>query len=147
MSSPRPKVSINSLKRHTPETLFFIDFAWWEESNRDLETYITTRLGLGDETQIDTSMKEIDLVDPITAEVRQVDGFQYMVQTYFSQLPEDFLSRAALIDAVFCTLLANANRPMSIAEISSRIQRRPELILQSLGGPKIYQGIRPYVEN
>jgi hypothetical protein len=88
-------------------------------------------------------MDEVDLVDMNTGEVRKVDGFQYALQSYFSQLPEDFASRTSLVDAVFCVLLANANQPMTAQTIADRIHRPVDVVLKTIGGPRIYQGIRP----
>lgn len=142
-SNPRPKVNVKSLKRATPDTKFYIDYGWWDESNLDIKTYLLTRLSLGDEAEIDTELEHVDLIDPRTAEVHRVDGFQYLVQAYFHQLPDDFLSHASLVDAAFCVLLANANQPMTAREIGEQIGRAPEVVVRTLGGPKIYQGIRP----
>jgi predicted transcriptional regulator len=50
---------------------------------------------------------------------------------------------ASLVDAAFCVLLANANQPMTAKEIAERIDRQPDVVVRTLGGPKIYQGIRP----
>jgi hypothetical protein len=85
----------------------------------------------------------VDLVDPDTAEVRQVDGFQFALQTYFSKLPEDFASQSSLVDGVFYLLLANANKPMSANELADKVDRMPELVLKTLSGSRIYQGIKP----
>lgn len=140
---PRPKVKAPALKRPTEDTRFYIDYDWWERSNLDLKTYLYTRLNVDEDLQLDTEIDKVDLVDPRTGEVRQVDGFQYVLQTYFSQLPEDFTTRTSLVDAAFCVLLANANQPMSAQEIAQRLQRPPAVILKTLGGPRVYQGIRP----
>ena len=146
-SIPRPKPKLPNLKKPTAETRFHIDYGWWEESNLDLKTYLFTRLSIGDETGIDPEMDEVDLVDPRTGEVRRVDGFQYMVQVYFSQLPGDFVVNTSLVDAVFCVLLANGNQPMSAREIAERVQRTPNVILRTFSGTRTYQGIRPiYVD-
>jgi len=142
-SNPRPKLkNITPLKRATADTLFYIDYDWWEKSDLDLKTYIFNRLDIGD-GEMDTNTDEVDLVSPDTGEVRRVDGFQYVVQTYFSQLPDDFIAKGSLVDAVFCTILANANQPMSAKQIAERINRTPDVVLKTIGGPKIYQGIRP----
>ena len=140
---PRPKVKAPVLKRPTEDTHFYIDYEWWERSNLDLRTYLYTRLNIDEDLQLDTDMDKVDLIDPRTAEVRQVDGFQYVLQTYFSQLPEDFAARTSLVDAAFCVLLANANQPMTAKEIAQRLQRPTDVILRTLGGPRVYQGIRP----
>ena len=142
-SNPRPKIKITSLKRATPDTKFFIDFDWWEESNLDLKTYLLSRFSLGDETALEAEFDQVDLVDSKTGEVHQVDGFQYLIRAYFNQLPEDFITHASLVDATFCVLLANANQPMKAKEIAERINRPSDVVVRTLGGTKIYQGIRP----
>jgi len=145
--NPRPKLKFSALKRTTPDTEFFVDYDWWEKSNLDLRTYLQTRLSVGDSISFDSEVDEIDLVDLNTGEVRRVDGFQYAIQSYFSQLPDDFASRTSLVDAVFCVLLANANQPMTARAIAERIQRTPEVVLKTIGGPNIYQGIRPIIDD
>ncbi|MBX3060790.1 MAG: hypothetical protein KF770_30385, partial [Anaerolineae bacterium] len=98
------------------------------------------------EVEMDSSSDQVDLVDAETGEVVTVDGFEFMVQTYFNQLPEDFAERMSLVDAVFCVLLANANRPMTVREIADKVKRPVDTILRTVGGPKIYLGIRPVPE-
>jgi hypothetical protein len=144
-SNPRPKLKSSALKRATPDTKFYVDYGWWEKSNLDLKTYLHTRLSFGDNMSLEADVDEVDLVDPYTGE--GVDGFQYALQNYFSQLPEDFTTRTSLVDAVFCVLLANANQPMSAHDIAERIRRTPEVVLRTIGGPQIYQGIRPIFED
>ncbi|HEX6385157.1 MAG TPA: hypothetical protein VF177_10845 [Anaerolineae bacterium] len=146
-SNPRPKLKASALKRVTPDTRFYVDYDWWEKSDLDLKTYLYTRLAVGDEINVDPGADEVDLVDPETGEVHRVDGFQYVVQTYFSQLPDDFMTRTSLVDAVFCVLLANANQPMTAREIAERVHRPTDVILKTLGGPRVYQGIRPVLDD
>lgn len=146
-SNPRPKIKLDKIKRATVDTNFYIDFEWWEESNLDLKTYLMSRLDLGEDFSLDTEFDKVDLIDPQTGEVHQVDGFQYIIQTYFNQLPDDFLSNASLVDAAFCVLLANANQPMTARGIAQRIHRDADVVVRTLGGPKIYQGIRPVFED
>ena len=143
MSIPRPKIKAAHLKRPTLDTKFHIDFGWWERSDLDLKTYLFSRLGIGDESSLELGVEFVDLVDPITAEVRQVDGFQYALQTYFSQLPDDFVKQSSLVDAVFYVLLANANKPMSTQELADQVERDPDIVLKTISGARIYQGIRP----
>jgi hypothetical protein len=142
-NNPRPTIKAILPKRATPTTKFKIDYAWWDNSDLDIKTYLLVRLKLGEALDVNTEIEEVDLVDPHTAEVYRVDGFQYLVQTYFNQLPDDFMAHTSLVDAAFCVLLANANRPMSGLEIAERIRRDPETVVKTLGGSKIYQGIRP----
>ena len=87
------------LKRATPDTRFYIDYDWWDKSDLDLKTYLFTRLDIGQDINLESETDEVDLVDAATGEVTRVDGFQYVVQAYFSQLPEDFVTRTSLVDA------------------------------------------------
>ena len=143
MSRPRPKISATYLKRPSLDTKFHIDFDWWDESDLDLKTYLFSRLEIGDESTLDLGVDHVDLVDPETAEVRQVDGFQFALQTYFSQLPDDFAQQSSLVDAIFFVLLANANKPMSARELAQNVARDPDMVLKTISGGRIYQGIRP----
>ena len=145
--SLRPKVNSSLLKRATEDTKFYVDYEWWDKSDLDLKTYLFTRLPIEEDANLEIETDEVDLVDPETGEVYRVDGFQYIVKTYFNQLPEDFATRTSLVDAVFCVLLANANQPMTAQEIAKRVGRPTETILKTIGGPKIYQGIRPILED
>ena len=144
---PRPKIKAPLLKRPTPETKFFIDYDWWERSNLDLKTYLFTRLQVDENLPFDAYGEKVDLVNAQTGEVRQVDGFQYVLQAYFSQLPEDFAARTSLVDATFCVLLANANQPLAAEDIAERVHRPTEVVIKTLGGPRVYQGIRPLFED
>lgn len=143
---PRPAVRPPALKRPTAETRFFIDYDWWERSNLDLKTYLYSRLDIGEDLQLEGDDAKVDLIDPATGEVRQVDGFQYVLQTYFSQLPDDFAAQTSTVDAVFYVLLANGNQPMTAQAIAERLQKPVETVLRTLAGPTVYQGIRPIFE-
>jgi hypothetical protein len=130
-------------KRPTADTKYNVDFDWWKESEMDLKTYLYQRLPIGDLSSLESDLDEVDLVDPETGEVRRVDGFEYSLQTFFSQLPDDFISRTSVVDAVFCVLLANGNRPLTIRELAKEVDRAPDVLLKTLAGSQIYQGIRP----
>jgi hypothetical protein len=137
-----------TLRRPAESSRFHIDFDWWERSGLDVKTYLYSRLEIPEgPTAEDMKQDEVDLVDPDTGEVRRVDGFQYLMQTYLSQLPDDFLKRTSLVDGIFFALLANANRPMTAAEIAAKVQRAPDVILRTLSGAQVYQGIRPVLDD
>lgn len=145
--SPRPQLKPSLLKKATADTRFYIDYDWWDKSDLDLKTYLLTRLDIGEDINLELETDEVDLIDVETGEVTRVDGFQYVVQAYFSQLPDDFVTRTSLVDAVFCVLLANANKPMTAAEIAQRVKRSSSTIIKTMGGPKIYQGVRPILDD
>jgi hypothetical protein len=144
LSNPRPKLKAVLPTQLTPDTRVYVDFDWWEKSDLDIKTYLYSRLPIEeDEAGMDLERELIDLVDMQTGQVRQVDGFQYIVQAYFRQMPKDFLRHTSMVDAVFCALLANANEPMTAQELAQTIERPVDTVLKTLGGPRIYQGIRP----
>lgn len=124
-------------------TKFHIDDEWWERSTLDFHSNIITRLhGFGfADVQWDSDVNEVDIVSMETGEVSQVDGFQYVVQTYFSQLPEDFARTSTLVEATFCLLLANANQPLTAGQIAERTDRPADVVIRTLDGPKTYLGI------
>lgn len=146
-NSPRPQLKASVLKRTTPETPFYIDDEWWQKSDLDLKTYLFSRLSIDRTVTVENETESVDLVDDKTGEVITLDGFQYMVQTYFHQLPDDFAERMSLVDAVFCVLLANTGKALTAEEIGKRIKRPTETILRTLGGPKVYLGIRPILDD
>jgi hypothetical protein len=144
----RPNVSFDKLpsrKDAGPNTRFYIDYDWWTKSNLSLESYLSSKVD--SELSFEDSTDMVDTIDPHTGEVRQVTQFEYTLQGYFRQLPDDYLQRASLVDAVFSVLLANGNRPMSATEIASTVKRSPETIYQTFGRHQIYRGIRPYIES
>jgi len=144
---PRPKIKPSALKRVTADTRFYVDYNWWDKSDLDLKTYLFTRLSIDEEISLEMETEEVDLIDAETGEVITVDGFQYIIQTYFSQLPDDFAARTSLVDGVFTVLLANANQPMTAVDIAAKVGRSTDTIVRTLGGPKIYQGIRPILDD
>lgn len=147
-SNPRPKLASPSLRRATEATRFYVDFDWWERSGLDVKTFLYSRLEIPDgPTSEDMKHEEVDLIDPNSGEVRRVDGFQYLMQTYLNQLPDDFLRRTSLVDGIFFVLLANANHPMTAAEIAVKVHKPADVILRTLGGAQVYQGIRPVLED
>lgn len=141
--NPRPMIKTANLRRVTPDTRFYIDYSWWDESHLDLKTYLLTRLSLGGEAGQEIAADQVDLIDSKTGEVRQVDSFQYLVRSYFNRHGNDLATQSSLVDAVFSVLLANGNEPLTAAEIAERVQRQPDLIAKTFGGPQIYHGIRP----
>ncbi len=145
--NPRPMIKTANLRRVTPDTKFYIDYAWWDESHLDLKTYLLARLSLGNEPGQDLAADQVDLVDSKTGEVRRVDAFQYLVRSYFNRHGNDMATQGSLVDAVFSVLLANGNEPLTAAEIAEQVQRQTDLIIKTFGGPQIYNGIRPLFDD
>ena len=145
MARPRVSIKVPKRPRIDANTRFYIDYTWWEETNRSLESYISTRLG--HDIKIDESKASVDLVDPETAEVRRLSGFEFAVQAYFSQASSSTGTQSgSLVDAVFAAILSNGNLPMTAAEIAEKVGRPAETIYRTLGSGRIYQGIRPHLD-
>lgn len=142
--NPRPKITASLLRQVTPNTRFYIDYSWWDEENLDLKTYLLTRLSLGEDFgTADVQAENVDLVDPRTGEVHQVDSFQYLVQSYYVRQSDEVVGQGSIVDAVFSVLLAGGNVPMTVDEIAQRVNRPTELIIKTFSGHQVYNGIRP----
>ena len=144
--STLPKMS--RLIKPTTDTQFHIDYAWWKREGRDLRSYLISQLPgdvrdayaeLGSETLIDA-------VDPITGEIRQVDGLLLRIRSIAKQRGDFINERTSIIDAVFRTFLVNDNEPLTAHQLSQRLNRDAQLILRTLSGGQVYQGIRPCVD-
>ena len=87
---------------------------------------------------------EVDWIDPDTAEVARVDALWQSLRTHCSQRPDFIGDNTPLTDAVFRVFLTNGNEPLSAVELQEILGRyTPETILRTLGGRKIYKGVRP----
>ena len=128
------------------ETKFHIDFDWWERAGRDLRVYLQSHL-CPECKVIYTNHREsaeVDWIDSDTAEVMRVDALWQSLRTHCSQRPDFITENTPLTDAVFRAFLANGNAPLSVMELHEILGRRTaETILRTLGGRKIYKGIRP----
>jgi hypothetical protein len=134
-----------SLVKPTIDTPLHIDFAWWMQHDNNWRVYLHSCLC--PEHQASFSNFEdntlIDWIDPVTAEVTQVDGLQNILITHCAKQPDFLTNYTTLVDATFRLLLANGNLPMSSADLASHIGRSAETILRTLTGSVIYKGIRP----
>jgi hypothetical protein len=131
------------------ETKFHIDFDWWEREGRDLRVYLQSHLC--PECKVTYSnhrgSAEVDWIDPDTAEVTRVDALWQSLRTHCSQRPDFITENIPLTDAVFRVFLANGNAPLSPIELHEILSRyTSEVILRTLGGRRIYQGIRPVLK-
>ena len=126
---------------HTP---FHIDFDWWQQTENDWHVYLRSLLCDSHQrlfAELETGQL-IDHVDPLTAEVRQIDGLQNVLITHCAQQPDFIDLHTALVDGVFKVLLANGNMPLNAEELGAKLGKSPEIILKTLSGPRVYKGIR-----
>jgi hypothetical protein len=135
-----------SLLKPSVKTPFHIDFDWWKKNERDWHVFLRSLLcNEHQEAFVDVEEgQKIDWVDPVTAEVKPVDGIQNALMSHCALQPDFVSDRTALVEAVFRTFLVNGNSPMSAEELSKRLNRPAETILRTLAGPRVYRGLRPF---
>lgn len=135
-----------SLVKPSINTPFHIDFDWWKKSERDWHVYLRSLL-CAEHQETFANVEEgqaIDWIDPVTAEVKPVEGVQNALMTHCVKQPDFLTEQTAMVEAVFRIFLANGNIPMSSDELALRLKRPPETILRTLVGARVYKGIRPY---
>lgn len=128
----------------TLDTKFHIDYSWWERGEEDLRLYLLTHLPSDrrDVILAGAGNQVMDYVDPETAEVRQLDELELALQEAAQQT--DFINpQTSLIDSVFRVFIANGNRPRTPRELAADTGRNADIILKTLGGMRVYKGLRP----
>ncbi len=134
-----------SLLKPTVQTPFHIDFLWWKQNERDWHVFLRSLLCLEHQAAF-ANYEEgqlIDWVDPVTAEVKSVDGIEHALMSHCALQPDFVNERTALVEAVFRLFLVNGNSPMSAEDLSARLNRPADTILRTLAGPRVYRGLRP----
>lgn len=135
-----------SLVKPTVDTPFHVDFEWWKKNERDWHVYLRSLL-CAEHQESFANVEEgetIDWVDPVTAEVKPVEGVQNALMTHCVKQPDFLTVQTALVEAVFRIFLANGNMPMTSKELGARLSRPADTILRTLAGARVYKGIRPY---
>jgi hypothetical protein len=132
-------------QRPTVDTKFHIDFDWWEETGRNFRVHLQTHLcddcrGHFEDYE---SSGLIDWIDAETAEVTRVDGLWHSLRTCCSQKEDYITDTTPLSTAVFRVFLANGNEPLSPKELEERLGRPAATVLRTIGGLRIYSGIKP----
>jgi hypothetical protein len=149
MAQAPPKFKPSRLIKPTLDTPFHIDYEWWNREDRELRVYLRSHLCPEHravfEEHLDT--EEIDWIDEDTAEVTRVDGLQHVLRIHCSLQAGYIESHTSLVDAIFRIFLANNNKPLTPAELGARIKRDPAVILRTLSGPRVFKGLRPFVDD
>jgi hypothetical protein len=131
--------------RPTVDTKFHIDFDWWEEKERNFRLHLLSHLCSDCQSRYKDHREAelIDWVDADTAEVTKVDGLWHSLRICCSQRPDYVDELTPLTTAVFRTFLANGNEPLSPVELQDRLRRPADTILRTIGGVRVYHGIKP----
>lgn len=135
-----------SLIKPNTETPFHIDFDWWKQHDSNWRVYLQGCLCQDHQeafSSLDSEML-IDRIDPVTAEVQQIDGLQHVVMNHCALQPDFISEKTSLVDAVFRTFLANGNKALSPLDLEEKTQRSSITILKTISGPQVYKGIRPF---
>lgn len=134
-----------SLVKPTVTTPFHIDFDWWQKNERDWHVYLRSLLCAEHQAAFANAEEGqmIDWVDPVTAEVKPVEGVQNTLMSHCVKQPDFLTEQTAMVEAVFRLFLTNGNVPMSSEELGSRLNRPAMTILRTLTAGRVYKGIRP----
>lgn len=134
------------VRRPTVETKFHIDPDWWQHIGRDFRVYLYGSLCSQCREELpptDGTLERVDYVDPQTGEVRYLNKLWARLLSHCSQQPEYVEPNTPLTSAIFRTLLASGNRPMTPKELHRRIGKsNPRTILRVLAG-RTHYGILP----
>jgi len=134
-----------SLLKPTLKTPFHIDFDWWGKNDRDWHVFLRSLLCAEHQQRLADVPEDalIDWIDPRTAEVKQVDGVQHALMNHCALQPDFVNERTTVVEAVFRVMLVNGNHPMSAEELGRQLDKSAETILRTLGGQRVYRGLRP----
>jgi hypothetical protein len=147
MTTPIPALKPSRFIKPTLDTPYHIDFDWWTKAGRDLRVHLKSHLcDLHREMYAEASADPVDWVDAHTAEVKPIDGILYELRTHCSLQPDYIHDLTSVVDAVFRVFMVNDNQPMNTRELGKRIGKDPELILRTISGKTVYQGLRPVLE-
>jgi len=129
----------------TLSTQYHIDYDWWGRNDREWRVYLLSHLCSDHRTALESveAGEMIDWVEEETGEVRPVDGVQHALIIHCAKQPEYLTPHTSLVDAVFRIFLANGNSPLTLTELAERTGRPAATILRTLGGARVYKGLRP----
>lgn len=128
----------------TLETKFHIDFDWWRKQRQSLGAYLQGHLCPEAKNLHPTDNQTFDWVNPETGEVFQIDMLWHIIQTHCGQQPNFIDDSLPLTRSIFRLFIANDNTPLTSLEIYEMLHKKtPDLILRTIGGHQVYDGIRP----
>ena len=134
-----------SLLKPSLDTPFHIDFDWWKTHEHDWHIHLEKCLCDKHKAYFsDMDKKEkIDWIHPETAEVQQVEALQHVLIEHCARQPEFITPQTTLVEAVFRIFLANGNAALTPKELEEQTGKDATTILRTIGGHKVYMGIRP----
>lgn len=140
-----PDLALTRFIKPTLDTLFHIDYGWWEKQGLDPNIKLITHL-CHEHRDAYTGQQvgeKIDWLDWETGEIKQVDGLQYVITTHCSKMPGYVMAAPTLFEAIFRAFLSKANSPLSSKTLSTMVGHPPEQVLRALSGRRVRLGLRP----
>ena len=127
-------------------TRFRIDFSWWEQRGRNLRRFLEEMLGDSDAAET-VGEEPIDYIDPVTAEVLQLDPLWVKVLLERAAKPDFITSSTPLTNAMLRALIENVNNPMTVVDLQHRLGRgTPDSLLRVMRAARSEYGIVPVAE-
>ncbi len=128
----------------TLETKFHIDFAWWHKQSQNLSAYLQGHKCADVKAMSEADHQTFDWINAETGEVFQIDVLWHTIQTHCSQQSNFIDDSLPLTRSIFRLFIANDNTPLTPLEIYEKLRKKtPDLILRTIGGHQVYDGIRP----
>ena len=137
-----------SLVKPSTSTPFHIDFAWWKENDNNWRVFLMDYLCAEHQALFadETDGKMIDYIDPVTAEVHEIDGVQEKLMKHCSKQEGFVEENHSVVDNVFRIFLSNGNTPLTPDQIGDFTGKSGETILKLLSGSRVFMGVRPYLK-
>lgn len=134
--------------RPTENTLFHVDYSWFEKNGQDINILINKCLTPEQlERLADVPLNEpLDVVDEHTGEVQRVTRAVQFIRQERAGDPDFIGVKTPVAEAVFRIFLLNNNQPLTAAELASRTNRKPSEILAQFGSRVVYNGVRAVSE-
>jgi hypothetical protein len=134
------------LLRPTTNTLFHIDWSWFERNGLDVQSLIRNQLSpnLLRKFADGHSPEEVDYIDPTTGEVFRLDSLRETILAESRWEPDYINNSLPLMQGVFRVFLAENNLPLSPVDLAHHLGRRdPETILRVLTASGVQNGVVP----
>jgi hypothetical protein len=105
--------------RPSIDTKFHIDFSWWEKQNKDIRVFMRELLCPESQEAAATAPDKqmVDMVDPETAEVTQVDALWEAIRACCSLKPGYIAEDTPILDSIFRVFIANLYRSANCMSI------------------------------
>lgn len=131
--------------RPTTESLFHVDWTWFDRNQLDSEQVIRDQLCAECTRRLsEEAVGEVDAVDLATGEVRLSDTLREAISAHCQWEPGYLSAEQPLSQVLFRLFLANYNQPQRLSEIARRLGRHDDdQLLRLLMSGTVRNGIVP----